>query len=116
MQPCTVALRVIAALGASWSAVCAAQSAIVAPAADIAPRPAASAAEQLIAINTVCPVDGERIDPQIAPIRARTVTGRVIGIGVCSRTCAEIVRKDPDRFIEDAIANHRHRAASAERP
>ncbi len=102
-------MRVLAALGACATAVCAAQAAA---SADVAPRPGAGSTEMLIAINTVCPVDGERIDPQIPPIRARTVTGRIVGIGVCSRACAELVRKDPDHYLEDAIANHRHRASA----
>ncbi len=63
----------------------------------------------LIAANTVCPIDGEKIDPTLPPIPAHTRSGKLVGIGVCSQRCADLVRKDPQLYVEDALANHRHR-------
>lgn len=73
------------------------------------PLGAAEPARPLVAVNTVCPIDGVKIDPQIPPIQAQTRTGKSVGIGVCSAACAAIVRKDPQAYVDDAVANHKHR-------
>ncbi len=45
--------------------------------------------------NTVCPVKGEEVDPEV-----RTVTYRDKVIGFCCAGCDEEFRKDPDEYLK----------------
>lgn len=81
-------------------------------AATTTPASGPDATATLIAVNTVCPVDGVKIDPAIPPVPARTRTGRLIGIGVDSQACAQQVRANPSLYVQDALANRRHRPSA----
>ncbi|MBA2480727.1 MAG: hypothetical protein H0V44_08695 [Planctomycetes bacterium] len=57
------------------------------------------------AINTIDPVNGEKVDVKIAPIEAKTKDGKIILIGVSTQATGDTVKKDPEKFIDAALAN-----------
>jgi hypothetical protein len=60
------------------------------------------------AVNTVCPIDGKKIDPRIPPVAGKTKEGKVIGIGACSAEDAKIIAEHPELYADDAVANRKH--------
>jgi len=65
--------------------------------------PAAPQAVQ--ASNTICPISGEKIDPSIAPVEAKTADGKTVEIGVCCEKCLAKIQKDPNTYADAALAN-----------
>jgi hypothetical protein len=59
-------------------------------------------------VNTVCPVDGNRVDPAIPPIAGKTKEGKTVMIATCGEVCAAKVREHPDAYADDAVANRKH--------
>jgi hypothetical protein len=65
------------------------------------------AGQEVRAINTVCPVDGKKIDPKLAPVRV-VVDGdppREIWVGICSEEDRKKIAADPRLYGKAAIAN-----------
>jgi hypothetical protein len=77
--------------------------AVRAPAAD-PPAPAAAKPP----VNTVCPVDGNKVDAKIPPIAGKTKEGKTVMIATCSEADAATVREHPDQYADDAVANRKH--------
>jgi hypothetical protein len=61
-------------------------------------------------VNTICPVDGAKVDPSIPPIAGKTKEGKTVMIAVSSAACAEKVRAKPEDYADDAVANRQHAA------
>jgi hypothetical protein len=53
------------------------------------------------ATNTVCPVCGDRVDPATPPIDSVCN----LRIGVCSASCAQSVKRNPQKFAKAASAD-----------
>jgi hypothetical protein len=60
------------------------------------------------AVNTVCPVSGEKIDPSVAPVEAKTKDGKTVEIGVCCNKCPAAIKKNPEAYAEAAVANKKY--------
>lgn len=67
-------------------------------------KPAAPAT----AINTVCPVGGDKVDPKLAPIAAKTTDGKEVMIGICCAGCDKAIAKEPAAYADAAVANRKH--------
>ena len=65
-----------------------------------APAPAAPQA-----VNTICPISGEAVDPSVPPIAGKTKDGKTVEIGMCCSKCAAVVAKNPDAYADAASAN-----------
>jgi len=65
--------------------------------------PAPAAAPQ--AVNTICPISGEAVDPSVPPIAGKTKDGKTVEIGMCCSKCAAVVAKNPDAYADAATAN-----------
>jgi hypothetical protein len=64
-------------------------------------------------VNTVCPVDGNKVDGAITPIAGKTKEGKTVMIATCSEACAAKVREHPETYADDAVANRKHGAGAA---
>ena len=56
-------------------------------------------------VNTICPNEGDKVDPAIPPVVVTTKDGKTVAIGVCCKDCPPIVKKDPDKFAAAALAD-----------
>jgi hypothetical protein len=65
----------------------------------------AAAATDGKAVNTVCPMDGAKVDSKVAPVEAKTKDGKTVLIGACCASCAAEIKKTPDKFIDAAVGN-----------
>ncbi|MBA3709464.1 MAG: hypothetical protein H0W83_11680 [Planctomycetes bacterium] len=63
------------------------------------------------AVNTVDPVSGDKVDGKIAPIEAKTKDGKTILIGVATQATGDIVKKNPEKFVDAALANKKSEEA-----
>lgn len=70
-----------------------------------AAAPAAGAAVSTAAINSVCPLDGAKIDAKVAPVAGKTKEGKEVMMGCCSEGCATEVKKNADQYADAAVAN-----------
>jgi hypothetical protein len=70
-----------------------------------AARAADDAGADVHAVNTVCPVDGKKIDPKLAPVRVELDGDRVVWVGVCSEEDRKKVLADPKRYAKAAVIN-----------
>jgi len=57
------------------------------------------------AVNTICPISGEAVDPSVPPIAGKTKDGKTVEIGMCCSKCAAVVAKNPDAYADAASAN-----------
>lgn len=57
------------------------------------------------AVNTVCVACGKPVDAKVAPIAGKTKEGKEVMIGCCSDACATVVKKDPAKYADSAVAN-----------
>lgn len=57
------------------------------------------------AINTIDPVNGAKVDPKIAPVEAKAKDGKTILIGAATADTAATIKKDPEKYIDAALAN-----------
>lgn len=64
-----------------------------------------ASADDLKAVNTVCPNSGKPIDPAVAPTSATDAAGKTVGIGACCNNCAAKIKKDPAKFVAAAEAD-----------
>jgi hypothetical protein len=66
-----------------------------------------AAGAEVHAVNTVCPVDGKKIDPKLAPVRVELDgdPARVVWVGVCSEEDRKKVQADPKRYAKAAVVN-----------
>jgi hypothetical protein len=60
------------------------------------------------AVNTVCPLDGSKVDPKVAPVAGKTKDGKTVEIGACCADCAGKIKATPDTYADDAVANKKH--------
>jgi hypothetical protein len=58
-------------------------------------------------VNTICPVEGDPVDPSIAPTTVVTKDGRTVVIGTCCAKCAAVITKDPDKYADAALKNEK---------
>jgi len=76
----------------------------------VAFSPALTAAENADvakrAINTVCPVSGKKIDPNVEPVPA-TKDGRTVMIGADNATDAATIKANPAKYVDAALANRK---------
>ena len=56
-------------------------------------------------INTIDPVTGDKIDPNVAPVAAKAHDGKDILIGASSVDSAAVIKKNPDKYIDAALAD-----------
>ena len=80
-----------------------------APAADKPAAPAEKPAEAKV-VNTICPVTGDLVDPQVPPVVVEISVGQpplVVSIGTSSTRAAEIVRANPERYAPAALDNRK---------
>jgi hypothetical protein len=66
-------------------------------------KPAAATAAK--AVNTVCPCDGDKVDPNVAPVTGKTKDGKTVEIGACCAKCAAKIKENPDAYADAAVAN-----------
>jgi hypothetical protein len=66
-------------------------------------KPAAAADAK--AVNTVCPLDGAKVDAQVAPVAGKTKDGKSVEIGACCAECSAKIKATPDAFADAAVAN-----------
>jgi hypothetical protein len=72
------------------------------------PAPAApAAAPSAQAVNTICPISGEAVDPSVPTIAGKTSDGKTVAIGMCCSKCAAVVAKNPDAYADAAVANQK---------
>jgi hypothetical protein len=64
-----------------------------------------SAADPAKPVNTICPDEGDKVDPAIKPVTVTTKDGKSVTIGVCCKECIETIRKSPDKYAAAALAN-----------
>jgi hypothetical protein len=57
------------------------------------------------AVNTIDPNTGEKVDPKIAPVEGKTKDGKTVWIGVSDDASAEVIKKDPPKYADAAVAN-----------
>jgi hypothetical protein len=57
------------------------------------------------AVNTVDPNTGDKVDPKIAPVEGKTKDGKTVLIGASTEESAAIIKKDPAKFADAAVAN-----------
>jgi hypothetical protein len=62
------------------------------------------------AINTVCPVDGRKIDPKLAPVRVVLEGDHEIWVGICSEDDRRKIVAEPKAYGKAAIANKKAEA------
>ncbi len=60
------------------------------------------------AVNTICPVSGEKVDPKIAPVEAKTKDGKTVLVGVCCEKCPAAIKKNPEAYGDAAVANKKY--------
>ncbi len=71
-----------------------------------AAAPAAGAAVSTAAINSVCPLDGAKIDAKVAPVAGKTKEGKEVQIGSCCADCAGKIKDMKGTAAADAaVAN-----------
>jgi len=61
-------------------------------------------------VNTVDPVTGDKVDPNIAPVSAKGHDGKQILIGASSADSAATIKKDPDKYVDAALADQKSEA------
>jgi hypothetical protein len=76
----------------------------IAAAADATPAAPAAAAKP---VNTVCPNEGDPVDPSIAPVTVTMKDGKTVVIGVCCGKCPPIIAKDPEKYGAAALKNQK---------
>ncbi len=64
-------------------------------------------------VNTIDPVTGDKVDAKITPIEAKTKDGKVILIGASSADSAAKIKKNPDSFVDAALANKKSEEKAA---
>lgn len=77
-----------------------------------APKPAAPA--EGVAVNTICPVTGDLVDPQVPPVVVEINVVNpplVVSIATSSARAAEIVRANPERYAPAALDNRKATSA-----
>ena len=57
------------------------------------------------AINTIDPVTGDKVDAKLAPVEAKAKDGKTILIGVSSEKSAATIKKNPETYVDAALAN-----------
>ncbi len=58
------------------------------------------------AVNTVCPLDGAKVDAKVAPVAGKTKEGKEVAIGSCCAECAGKIKDIKDSSAADAaVAN-----------
>ncbi len=58
------------------------------------------------AVNTVCPLDGAKVDAKVAPVSGKTKEGKEVSIGSCCAECAGKIKEIADSSAADAaVAN-----------
>jgi hypothetical protein len=58
------------------------------------------------AVNTVCPLDGAKVDAKVAPVSGKTKEGKEVSIGSCCAECATKIKDVKDSSAADAaVAN-----------
>jgi hypothetical protein len=76
----------------------------------VALSPALNAADAIDAakraINTVCPVSGKKIDPNVEPVPA-TKNGRTVMIGADNAIDAATIKANPAKYVDAALANRK---------
>ncbi|HEX3134860.1 MAG TPA: hypothetical protein VHX44_14940 [Planctomycetota bacterium] len=64
-----------------------------------------SAADPAKPVNTICPHEGDKIDPTVKPVTVTTKDGKTVTIGVCCKDCVDAITKNPEKFAAAALAN-----------
>lgn len=64
-----------------------------------------SAADPIKPVNTICPHEGDKIDPALKPVTVTTKDGKSVTIGICCKDCIDTITKNPDKFAAAALAN-----------
>jgi hypothetical protein len=67
-----------------------------------------AAPKDVKAINTICPVSGEKVDSSIAPVEAKTTDGKTVEIGVCCANCPAAIKKHPEWYADAAVENKKY--------
>lgn len=71
---------------------------------------AAPAATSAVAVNTVCPLEGAKVDAKVAPVTGKTKEGKEVAIGACCAVCSKTIAEKPDQFADAAVANKKAEA------
>ena len=56
-------------------------------------------------VNTICPNEGDKVDPAIPAVVVTTKDGKTVAIGVCCKDCPPLIKKDPEKYAAAALAN-----------
>jgi hypothetical protein len=64
------------------------------------------------AVNTVCPLDGNKVDAKVAPVAGKTKDGKTVEIGACCADCAAKIKAKADDYADDAVKNQKHAEAT----
>jgi hypothetical protein len=67
--------------------------------------PKTEAKAEAKAVNTIDPNTGDKVDPKIAPVEGKTKDGKTVLIGASSAESEAIIKKDPAKFADAAVAN-----------
>jgi len=102
----TILLRTSLALALAFAAVGFVQAADATAASDAASASAAAPAPGKV-VNTICPNEGDPVDPSIPPTTVVMKDGQTVVIGTCCAKCAAIVAKDPDKYGAAALKNEK---------
>ncbi len=56
-------------------------------------------------VNTICPNEGDKVDPSIPPVVVTMKDGKTVAIGVCCKDCPPLIKKDPEKYAAAALAD-----------
>ena len=56
-------------------------------------------------VNTICPNEGDKIDPALKPVTVTTKDGKTVVIGICCKDCVAVINKNPEKFAAAALAD-----------
>ena len=56
-------------------------------------------------VNTICPNEGDKIDPALKPVTVTTKDGKTVVIGICCKDCVEVINKNPEKFAAAALVD-----------
>jgi hypothetical protein len=102
-----ILLRTSLALALALAATGFVQAADATTASDASASASAAAPAPGKVVNTICPNEGDPVDPSIAPTTVVMKDGRTVVIGTCCAKCSAIIAKDPDKYGEAALKNEK---------